>query len=123
MPRSTKSVNTIRTPRRTKASAGHLRPAHDCESQSQGADHSAQNSRINRIVGQLQGVGRMIESKRYCPEILHQTRAVVSAIRSLEASILENHLRHCVKRAFNATDGEESEQVIQELIDLYSAQR
>lgn len=122
MARSTKPTTTIRPPRRNKERAVHLRPAHDCDSEPQGADHSAQISRINRIVGQLQGIGRMIESKRYCPEILHQTRAAVSAIRSLEAGILENHLRHCVKRAFTAQDGEESEQVIQELIDLYSAQ-
>ena len=121
MARATKISGTAAT-RKTKKRVAHLKPAHDCETLKVGADHSAQINRLNRIVGQLQGIGRMIEGKRYCPEILLQTHAVISAIRSLEGGILEEHLRHCVKLAFTAKDKAESEQVIQELIDLYSAQ-
>jgi CsoR family transcriptional regulator, copper-sensing transcriptional repressor len=121
MARATKSSGTVAT-RKAKKRVAHVKPAHDCETLKVGADHSAQINRLNRIVGQLQGIGRMIEGKRYCPEILLQTHAVISAIRSLEGGILEEHLRHCVKLAFTAKDKAESEQVIQELIDLYSAQ-
>lgn len=95
--------------------------ARDCASNHQGADHTAEIRRLNRIIGQLQGIGRMIEAKRYCPEILVQTRAAVSAIHSLEGAILEDHLRHCVKQAFGAKNPKESEAVIQELVDLYGS--
>lgn len=121
MARATKTSGPVAS-RKTKKRVTHLKPAHDCESLKVGADHSAQINRLNRIVGQLQGIGRMVEARRYCPEILLQTRATVSAIRSLEGSILEEHLRHCVKRAFAAKDPAEAEKIIQELVDLYASQ-
>lgn len=91
-----------------------------CEVQ-HGANHVAQTSRINRIVGQIQGIGRMIESRRYCPEILVQTRAAVSAIRALESAILDEHLHHCVKEAFTVSEPQQAEKIIKELIELYGS--
>ena len=41
------------------------------------------------MIGQLGGVKKMIEDGVYCPEILIQTKAVSSALRSLETSLLE----------------------------------
>ncbi len=96
-----------------------IKPVQVREAERHGVDHRAHTTRVNRIVGQLQGIGRMIEAKRYCPDILLQTRAAVSAIRSLETAILEDHLYHCVKRAFSAKDQLETEMMIQELVDLY----
>ena len=46
----------------------------------------------------------MIEAQRYCPDILVQTRAIQSAIRSLERSLLERHIQHCVSQAFQIDD-------------------
>lgn len=60
-------------------------------------DHSNELKRINRIIGQLEGVKRMISDNTYCPEILIQTKAISSAIKSLELSLLEAHVQHCVK--------------------------
>ena len=51
-------------------------------------DHIKNIHRINRIHGQLKGVEKMIVEKRYCLEILQQTRAITSAIKSLENNIL-----------------------------------
>lgn len=62
-------------------------------------DHHAEIKRINRMVGQLEGVKRMIQEHAYCPEILIQTKAISSALRSLETTILEKHINHCVKGA------------------------
>lgn len=75
--------------------------------------------RLSRIQGQLAGIGRMIEARRYCPEILMQTRAAVSAIKALEDEILEQHLRHCVRDAFEAKDSVSGDAKIAELMDLY----
>lgn len=81
-------------------------------------DHSKQLHRINRIVGQLEGVKKMIEDRRYCPDILTQTRAISSAVRSLEANILQLHLENCVQDAFNSKKGYADKQ-IQELVDIF----
>ena len=61
----------------------------------------------------------MLEDGRYCPEILVQTRAIRSAVLALEDSILEEHMRHCVKGAIKARDDEDVERKIDELMDLF----
>ena len=84
------------------------------------ADHARELSRIKRIRGQLEGVQKMIEERRYCPDILSQTRAISSAIRSLEVALLENHLNHCVAKAFDTKDELEREDKIRELLELFA---
>ena len=80
-------------------------------------DHNAEINRINRMIGQLEGVKKMISEQVYCPEILIQTKAISSALRSLETSLLENHINHCVKNSFET--GNDSDKKIEELIVLF----
>lgn len=61
----------------------------------------------------------MIEGNEYCPDILTQTNAARSAIKSLEASILETHLGHCVKDAFTSSNKREANKKIEELMNLF----
>jgi DNA-binding FrmR family transcriptional regulator len=44
--------------------------------------------RINRIVGQLRGIEKMIEDKRSCDEVLQQISAVKKAIDGLSKEIV-----------------------------------
>lgn len=74
-------------------------------------------ARVNRIAGQVQGVARMIEENRECPEVLHTISAIHSALRGLEAKLLENHIRHCVAGA--SCKSSALEQRLEELIQLY----
>lgn len=90
-----------------------------CPDENHNPDHRKQISRLNRIIGQLNAVKRMIEENKYCPDILNQTSAARSAIKSLEATILESHLSHCVKDAFNSKNSREVNKKIEELIDLF----
>lgn len=85
-------------------------------------DHSGQLGRLNRIAGQLGGVKRMIEERRYCPEILTQLRAAGAALKSVERLVLSTHLRHCVSEAVNARDFEQAENRIEELVALLEKQ-
>ena len=80
-------------------------------------DHIKNIHRINRIHGQLKGVEKMIVEKRYCLEILQQTRAIASAIKSLENNILNKHIDHCVVDAMKKND-KQKKQKIEELQDL-----
>lgn len=53
-------------------------------------------NRINRVIGQLNGIKNMIDDNRYCGDILVQIGAVESALQSLGYIILEEHMRTCV---------------------------
>ncbi len=59
-------------------------------------DGSRVHGRIRRIAGQVAGVQRMIEEKRYCVDILNQISAVRSALDALGVELLSNHLEKCV---------------------------
>jgi CsoR family transcriptional regulator, copper-sensing transcriptional repressor len=53
-------------------------------------------TRINRIVGQVGGIKKMIEEDKYCVHILDQIAAVRSALDQLGVQLLTGHLEHCV---------------------------
>lgn len=54
-------------------------------------------SRINRVIGQLQGVSKMIDEDRYCNDILIQLQAIISSCKSISNIILDEHLNSCIK--------------------------
>lgn len=83
------------------------------------ADHHDDLKRVNRLIGQLEGVKRMIDDRRYCVDILNQTRAVGASLRSLEASILRGHMHHCLRHAMEAKDRVEVDEKIEELVELF----
>ncbi|MFD0893552.1 metal-sensitive transcriptional regulator [Luteolibacter ambystomatis] len=74
-------------------------------------------TRVNRIAGQVQGVARMIEEDRDCAEVLNTISAIHSALRGLESTLLEDHVRHCVCDA--AKEPKRLEQRLDEIITLY----
>ena len=73
-------------------------------------------TRINRILGSLEGVKKMIEDDRYCKDVLIQLSAIDSSIKSLSSILLEYHLKHCIK---DAIQSEDSDNGIEEIIDLF----
>jgi DNA-binding FrmR family transcriptional regulator len=48
-------------------------------------------TRLRKIEGQVRGVVRMIEEKRYCIDILTQVHAVKAALAKVESEILKDH--------------------------------
>lgn len=53
-------------------------------------------SRINRINGQVAGIGRMVDEDRYCVDILNQIAAARSALDALGVELLSQHLESCI---------------------------
>ena len=53
-------------------------------------------TRVKRISGQVAGIERMLEEKRYCVDILNQIAAVRSALDALGVELLTRHLENCV---------------------------
>jgi DNA-binding FrmR family transcriptional regulator len=48
------------------------------------ARHTGQLPRLRRIEGQVRGLVRMVESERYCVDILTQIRAARAALKRVE---------------------------------------
>ena len=62
-------------------------------------DGAALAKRLNRIEGQVRGIGRMIEADRYCIDILVQLQAVRAEVKGVEDAVLKDHVEHCVEDA------------------------
>jgi DNA-binding FrmR family transcriptional regulator len=73
---------------------------------------------LKRIEGQIRGIQKMIEEKRYCIDILTQLSSVVGAVRRVEENILNRHLRGCVRDSFTKGNREDKAQKIDEVIDV-----
>ena len=72
-------------------------------------------TRINRIMGSLNGIKNMIEEDRYCDDVLIQLSAVDKSIKSLANVILDNHMHTCLIEHIEKKDY----QIIDEIIDLF----
>ena len=53
-------------------------------------------NRLNRVIGQLGGIRKMVEEDRYCGDILMQVAAVESALQALGYVMLQDHMETCV---------------------------
>lgn len=83
-------------------------------------DQKLKNRAIHRariIYGQLNGLIKAIEKEDYCPNLLGQSLSIQRSLKSLDAFLLENHLRSHVKHQMQKKD--ENEKAIKELINIY----
>ena len=53
-------------------------------------------NRLNRMVGQLNGISRMLDENRYCGDILIQISAAEKALQGFGYSVLKSHMENCV---------------------------
>lgn len=74
--------------------------------------------RAKIIRGQLDGLIKAIENEAYCPELLEQSLSIQRSLKSLDAYMLENHLRTHVKHQMRRKS--EEEKAVKELIQIYT---
>lgn len=72
--------------------------------------------RLARIEGQVRGLSRMVESERYCIDILTQLSAADTALQAVGLHLLDGHVNSCVSEALQAGNRKRSEQKIAELM-------
>ncbi len=74
--------------------------------------------RLARAEGHLKKVRSMVEEDAYCPDVIHQSKAVQAALKKVDELILHGHLHSCV---FNEIHGTKSkrEKLIEEIVDLF----
>ena len=75
-------------------------------------------NRLSRIEGQVRGVSKMIEDERYCIDVLTQLRAARAALARVEATLLKDHLTHCIEDAIVSGNASEQRKKAAELIEL-----
>ncbi len=72
-------------------------------------------SRLNRIIGQMNGVKEMIDKDRYCDDVLIQLSAIDKSIKSLANLILDKHMHSCLIENIQKGNME----VVDEIVDLF----
>lgn len=70
-------------------------------------------AQINRIEGQVRGIGKMVAEGRYCIDVLIQIQAARAALTKVGLIVLEDHAKGCVVEALQRGEGA----VIDELVD------
>jgi CsoR family transcriptional regulator, copper-sensing transcriptional repressor len=74
--------------------------------------------RLRRIEGQVRGLQRMVESDRYCSDILTQVSSVQEALRSVARALMRNHLTHCATHAIQSGSPDEKQAMYDELLEM-----
>ncbi len=72
------------------------------------------DNRINRIIGQLGGIKKMIDEDRYCADIIIQLSAAEKALENLGYIILQDHIETCVSEKIKNGD----ENIVDETVEL-----
>ena len=80
---------------------------------SESSNRQLQN-RLNRMIGQLNGIKKMLDDNRYCGDILTQIAAVESALQSFGYIILQDHMETCVVEEIKNGNL----QIVDEAVDL-----
>lgn len=86
-----------------------------------GASHHSQAERLAKVEGQIRGVIKMIDEERYCIDIVTQIKAIISALKAAERSIVEQHIDTCVMRAIDAGNGKDKDRHLREITELLRA--
>ncbi|HTI31807.1 MAG TPA: metal-sensitive transcriptional regulator [Sphingomonas sp.] len=81
-------------------------------------DHSRQLAALKRAEGQVRGIAAMIESGRYCMDILTQLQAVRAALARVERDVLDAHIDACVADAVAGGDEAAQREKVNELSEL-----
>lgn len=74
--------------------------------------HSLQG-RLNRVIGQLNGIKNMLDDNRYCGDILIQIAAAESALQSIGYIILEEHMETCMVEEIQSGNTDITKEVLE----------
>ena len=67
--------------------------------------HNGLVPRLRRIEGQVRGITRMVEGRRYCIDIIQQLTAARKALDQVSLQVMNGHINSCVSDAIRRRDG------------------
>ena len=83
-------------------------------------DLTALQLRLKKIIGQLNGVQKMLETDVPCEDILTQLNAANGALHRLSLIILDGHLRHCVRDGIEKGNADETIESFAEALESFA---
>ncbi len=81
-------------------------------------DHKENIVSLKRIEGQVRGVQKMVEDRKYCVDILTQIQSIKGAISRVERDILQRHIENCVVNAIKGKSQKERQTKLDEIMKL-----
>ena len=75
-------------------------------------------AQINRIEGQVRGIGKMVAEDRYCIDIMQQNLAVIGLLKSAHQLLLEGHLNSCFRQALDTSSPGKKQKMIDEILTV-----
>ncbi|MDP2941824.1 MAG: metal-sensitive transcriptional regulator [Candidatus Omnitrophota bacterium] len=82
--------------------------------------HQEQLEFLRKIEGQVRGVQRMIQERRYCVDIITQIHSVIGALHRVEDGVFRKHVDGCVVDALQGKSEPEKQKKIDEVMTLIS---
>jgi DNA-binding FrmR family transcriptional regulator len=64
--------------------------------------------RLNKVMGQMRAIEKMIDEDIPCEDILIQINAAKSALHKVGQVVLEGHLNHCVREGIEHGDADKT---------------
>jgi DNA-binding FrmR family transcriptional regulator len=83
------------------------------------ATHADEIKRLNRVMGQVEGISNMLAEERKLADILAQCKAVRSAIKAIESRILMLHLEKILGEVAKLEKKKSREEQLAELKELF----
>ncbi len=74
--------------------------------------------RLRTLEGQVRGLQKMIESERYCIDVLVQIAAAHEALRGVGKIIMRNYLENCATKSIRSQDEDQRQATYDELMDV-----
>jgi len=84
---------------------------------------SLADQRLARIEGQVRAVRRLVAEDRYCVDVVRQVQAARSALASLEALVIEDHVDTCVEQALTKGSINERREKVTELVGILTGKK
>lgn len=81
--------------------------------------HGDEIKRLNRVVGQVEGISKMLAEDRKLADILAQCKAVRSAVKAIESRILMVHFDTLLDEVAKLEKKKSREQQLSELKELF----
>ena len=66
----------------------------------------------------LSKIAQMIETNRYCIDVMQQNLAVIGLLRSAHEMLMENHLNTCFKKAMLTDNEKKKDQMTEEILKV-----
>ena len=76
--------------------------------------------RLQKIIGQVKAIDRMVDEDIPCEDILSQLNAAKSALHKCGQVVLEGHIKHCVRDGIEHGDADKTIESFTKAVERFS---